>query len=107
MTVGVAGATENRLGQIRSQDRLLQKGIGTARNLEAAMAWFRRAAERGHHLAMLELAQTLEQGLGVPADPAAARQWRERAKAVPQQARGATADQPRGDQRVDPRRPRP
>jgi hypothetical protein len=86
---------------------LLQKGIGVTRDVEAAMAWFRRAAERGHRLAMFELAQAYELGLGIIADPAAAKQWRERARAVPEQANRESSDEPRGDRRVDPRRPRP
>ena len=62
---------------------LLQKGIGVARDIEAAHAWFLRAAERGNPLAMLELAKSYDLGLGVPADPAQAKVWRERAQAKP------------------------
>ena len=53
------------------------------------------------------LAQALELGLGANSDPLAARQWRERAKTATQQPGSGSADQPRGDQRVEPRRTKP
>ena len=54
---------------------------------------------------LLELADTYELGLGTPADPAAAKQWRERARAAEQSAR-KDADEPRSNQRVEPGRPK-
>ena len=94
-------AAQNNLGAMHYDGR------GALRNFIEAARWYRLAAEHGHSLAMLELAQALEIGLDIVADPAAAKMWRERAKTVAQQASRKGSDQPRGDQRVDPRRSRP
>ena len=85
---------------------LLQKGIGAPRDFEASTAWFRRAAEQGHRLAMLELATAYDIGMGVPADPDAAARWRERARAAAEQAARKATDDPGNAQRVSPRRTR-
>ena len=84
---------------------MLQRGIGGSRDLEAATAWFRRSADRGNRIAMAELATAYELGMGVAADPALAKQWRDRARAVPDPASGK--EPLRSDQRVDPRRSKP
>lgn len=44
-------------------------------DLEAAVAWYRRAAEAGHAEAMFNLASMLIEGEGCERDPAAAREW--------------------------------
>lgn len=48
---------------------------GTRRDLPAAIAWFRRAAENGHASAAFKYAAYLEAGEGVAADLPAARRW--------------------------------
>lgn len=56
-------------------------GMGEAAQAEAC-AWFRKAAERGDAMAMLEMGVRLHHGTGVPADRAASRLWLDRAVAA-------------------------
>lgn len=56
-----------------------REGYGTPRNLQEAYRWVAQAAERGHVDGMISRAVMLATGEGVAADPAAARQWYERA----------------------------
>ena len=58
---------------------MLQKGVGVERNLEASHGWYSRSAEGGNRNAMLELSKIYAMGLGVPADEAAAKAWRDKA----------------------------
>jgi TPR repeat protein len=50
-----------------------------AQNLEAAVAWYRRAAEAGHAEAQVNLASMLSEGEGCERDIPAAREWLRRA----------------------------
>jgi TPR repeat protein len=57
------------------------RGVGTAADAVAARLWLTRAAALGHVGAMEQLAALYRDGApGVPADPAAARSWAERAR---------------------------
>ena len=57
-------------------------------------------------LAMLELAQAYELGLGVTADSAMAKQWRARGKTMPEPTARKSSDEHHSDQRADPSRSR-
>jgi TPR repeat protein len=103
---GEAAAQDNESAQFFLAV-LLQRGIGAPRDLEAASAWFRRAANHGNRLAMLELAKAYELGLGIPADPAQAKTWREQAQKKQDPETEKKKDAAAGNQRVDPGRPRP
>ncbi len=59
----------------------LEHGVQMPKDIPAALDWYRRAAASGHRRAMLGLARIYEQGaIGVPADPAQAREWRAKAE---------------------------
>jgi hypothetical protein len=55
---------------------------------------------------MLELAKAYELGMGIVADPAQAKSWREQAQKKPDSAAQKKTDAP-SSQRADPGRPRP
>lgn len=52
-----------------------EEGKGVDVDKKEALAWYRKAAERGNPAAALKLAQTLERGDGVDADPWKAAEW--------------------------------
>jgi TPR repeat protein len=54
---------------------MLLDGVGVARDPEAALLWYRRAAAQGHARAMNLVGRCFEEGWGAPRDPAAARTW--------------------------------
>lgn len=59
---------------------LLARGDGVAQDLDAALAWYRRAAEQGHVKSMNLVGRFIEEGWGgAAADPAAAEDWYRRA----------------------------
>lgn len=59
---------------------LLARGDGVAQDLDAALAWYRRAAGQGHAKSMNLVGRFLEEGWGgAAADPAAAEDWYRRA----------------------------
>jgi TPR repeat protein len=67
-------------GSVPSQLRLARLYLSPGVNdPEAALQWYRFAASAGSAAAQFELALCLEQGLGQPADPSAARTWMEAA----------------------------
>lgn len=47
---------------------LYNDGLGTEKNLKKAFYWFSQAAEKGHALAMLQVALAYENGITVPKD---------------------------------------
>lgn len=49
------------------------KGNGVEQNIEEALKWYRRAAEKGNAMAQLKLGFIYEDGRGVPQDKKAAR----------------------------------
>jgi uncharacterized protein len=51
---------------------IFERGIGTAPNYEAAVIWYKKAADKGYSRAQFNLGTLYEQGLGVPADRLAA-----------------------------------
>ncbi len=60
--------------------RLERGALGSARDVPAAVEWYRRAAASGHRMAMASLVHIYDNGaVGVPADPVLAREWAERA----------------------------
>lgn len=52
-----------------------EEGKGVEVDKKEALAWYRKAAERGNPAAALKLAQTLERGDGVEVDPWGAAEW--------------------------------
>ena len=70
-------------GHAEAQFRLayVQSGLSGDEHHKQAYHWLCRAAESGLPVAQYTLATLLEQGNGVPADPARAQQWYERAAA--------------------------
>jgi len=64
------------------------EGLGKARDDEAAVTWYRRAAEAGHLLAQHNLGNVYDSGTGVKRDPVQAVAWWRRAAdqgdAIPQ-----------------------
>ena len=54
---------------------------GIPQDLEAAVAWYRRAAEAGYAMAQYNLASMLAEGEGCERDLAAAREWLRRSVA--------------------------
>jgi uncharacterized protein len=57
---------------------------GQKKDSASAIAWFKKAADHGHVLAMRSLAQIYAKGIeGVPVDPEAARYWQNKLQAVP------------------------
>lgn len=54
---------------------MLRAGLGTRRNREEALIWYRRAADQGHAAAQCNLGTSLFNGWGAPADPQAAIDW--------------------------------
>lgn len=50
-------------------------GSGLARNLPAALAWYRRAAERGDAVAQMNLGDRYARGAGLGRDPVQALAW--------------------------------
>ncbi|MBI3776604.1 MAG: sel1 repeat family protein, partial [Gammaproteobacteria bacterium] len=57
---------------------------GQKKDSVSAIAWFKKAAEHGHALAIRSLAQIYLKGIeGVPADPEAARYWQTKLHDVP------------------------
>ena len=75
-------------GDITSQywlGYLYENGIGVARDLAQARAWYTTSAQRGDHVAapaMVALGRLYEQGLGVPVDRAQAIEWYRKAAAT-------------------------
>jgi TPR repeat protein len=55
-------------------------GVGVSRDRVAAAQWFRKAAVKGNAVAQNRLAHILAQGLGVEADLAEAREWRDKSR---------------------------
>ena len=55
------------------------RGVGVAKNLAQAAAWYRKAAETGYAEAQASLGFCYQKGLGVPADLAEAKRWYTRA----------------------------
>jgi TPR repeat protein len=56
--------------------RLERGALGSAKDVPAAVEWYRRAAASGHRIAMASLAHIYDNGaVGVPADPVLAREW--------------------------------
>ena len=56
---------------------------GQKKDSASALAWFKKAAERGHVLAMRSLAQIYAKGIeGVAADPQAAQFWQSKLRAA-------------------------
>ena len=103
--VAYAAAQDNEGAQFLLA-ALLQRGIGAPRDFEAAVAWYRRAANQGNRLAMLELAKAYELGLGIPANAAQAKTWRDLAQKKPD-SEAQKKDDAASNQRADPRRSRP
>jgi TPR repeat protein len=61
---------------------LYSHGKGVRRDQVAAVAWFRKAAERGFGPAMTVMGECYDQGLGVAVDREAARMWYRKAAAA-------------------------
>ncbi|HUT51289.1 MAG TPA: hypothetical protein VM325_18310 [Alphaproteobacteria bacterium] len=60
---------------------MLEQGMGTAKNQNEALAWYRRAAKTGHSRALLNLGFAYVRGVGVPQDYKRAREYFELAAA--------------------------
>ena len=60
---------------------MLLRGDGVERDPEAAVEWYRKAAEQGLPEAQTALGDLYARGIGVAADPEAARAWYEKAAA--------------------------
>jgi TPR repeat protein len=60
---------------------MLMKGEGIARDEEAALGWYEKAAEQGVPEAQLTLGDLYAAGRGVVCDAEAARAWYEKAAA--------------------------
>ena len=74
-------------GDIEAQYQLAIRcetgAYGQKKDSATAIAWFKKAAERGHVLAMRSLAQIYAKGIeGVPADAEAARYWQHKLQDV-------------------------
>ena len=54
---------------------LYLRGEGVVRNVDQALAWFRRAAEQNDALAQYQIGYMYENGLGVVADKEMAISW--------------------------------
>lgn len=54
---------------------MLRTGMGTRRNREEALVWYRRSAEQGHAAAQCNLGTSLFNGWGAEPDPQAAIDW--------------------------------
>jgi TPR repeat protein len=51
------------------------QGLGTTKNIADAIRLYDTAAKAGEFLAQIELGRIYSRGIGVPADPDAARRW--------------------------------
>src|SRR3546814_8414016 len=58
-----------------SSDLMLLDGVGVAKDERAALAWFAKAANQNHILAINMVGRCYELGWGTPVDKARAAQW--------------------------------
>src|SRR5512139_686939 len=63
---------------------IYERGLGTEPNYEAAIIWYRKAADQGNSRALFNLGTLYEQGLGVPADKLEALNLYRRAWGLPE-----------------------
>jgi len=61
---------------------MYQKGQGMAADYDAALKWYRHAAELGNGAAMSNIGVLYQEGLGVKADQAEAAKWFAKARAA-------------------------
>ncbi|MDH5512528.1 MAG: sel1 repeat family protein [Gammaproteobacteria bacterium] len=69
-------------GDVRAQyaiGRLYEKGNGVERDLETAISWYQKAADRGHADSEYRLAVGYAYGMGIARDEAKALSWLRRA----------------------------
>ena len=54
---------------------MYRNGQGVTKDYSQALQWFRKAADRGNHVAILQMGVTYEKGWGVSKDTAQAIHW--------------------------------